>query len=232
MTNRCLLIILVLFLNSCGIGVIGIQIENKIFRNDKPINHKNDFLFEHMNFGFVTNVYNTGKKENMRVNKNFNDINIYMYTYKNSKFKIISFGLLPLVPAPPIIPTFFFPAMGYKEFCGGENYKIELIFESEFNILDNIEIDLNSIYLLKDNKKIYTNDYTNELKTHENAITKKIDSYKKIFIINFPITCKETNNSLIFVNNIKIDNRNVNLPVGKIMYNSSWGFMMGYFINN
>ena len=45
--------------------------------------------------------------------------------------------------------------MGYKEFCDSESYKTELIFESEFNVLDNIVIDLNSIYLLKDNKKIY-----------------------------------------------------------------------------
>ena len=45
--------------------------------------------------------------------------------------------------------------MEHKEFCDSENYKTELIFESEFNVLDNIVIDLKNIYLLKDNKKIY-----------------------------------------------------------------------------
>ena len=44
-----------------------------------------------------------------------------------------------------IIPTFFFPAMGHKEFCGGESYKVELVFESKNNDLDNIEIDLRNI---------------------------------------------------------------------------------------
>ena len=234
MKNKYFLIIILFFTEACGIGFFGIGTENNIYKNSADIKFKKNTC---MPLGFLSFGCTQYLKEKNEENKNYvrekiDEIYISLYTLSSSKIKIISFGLLPLIPAPPIIPTFFFPAMGHEEFCGGESYKIKLIFESEFNILDNIVIDLKSIYLLKDNKKIYANDYTNELKTHKNAITKKIDSYKKIFIINFPITCKETNNSLIFVNNIKIDNRNVNLPVGKIMYNSSWGFMMGYFINN
>lgn len=233
MINKYFLnLIFLFFLNSCGIGFFGIQTENRIFRNDKPIQYKGEVYFENMSFGYATNVYNYGEKENLYVDKSFNNIKISVNTYENSKVKFLSFGILPLIPAPPIIPTFFFPAMGHKEFCGGDSYKVELVFESKDNSLDNIEIDLKDIYLSKDDKKIYANNYTNELKTYESSTTKKIYLYKKIFIIDFPITCKETNNSLIFVENIKINNQNFNLPTGKIIYKSGWGFVMGYFVNN
>lgn len=233
MKNKYVFIILVLFLlNSCGIGLFGIGTENRIFRNDKPIQHKSNVLFENLTFGYETNVYEYKEKENVYVNENFNNIKISVNTYENSKLRVLSFGILPLIPAPPIIPTFFFPAMGHKEFCGGESYKVELVFESKNNDLDNIEIDLRNIYLLKNDKKIYASNYTNELKTYQNAVTKKTNLYKKIFIIDFPITCKETNNGLIFVENVKINNEIVSLPIGKIIYKSGWVFIMGYFVNN
>lgn len=233
MKSKYVFVIIILFLlNSCGIGFFGIQSENRIFRNDKPIQYKSEIYFENMSFGYATNVYNYGEKENLYVDKSFNNIKISVNTYENSKVKFLSFGILPLIPAPPIIPTFFFPAMGHKEFCGGDSYKVWLVFESKNNDLDNIEIDLSSIYLLKDDKKIYASNYTNELKTYKNATNKKIYLYKKIFTIDFPITCKETNDGLIFVENVKINNEIVSLPVGKIIYKSGWFFMMGYFVNN
>ena len=228
MENKLLILILCFILSSCGIGFLGVGTENTIYKNSADIKFKKNTC---MSLGFLTFGCTQYLEEKSNENKNYikekiDKVDISLQTLNNSKVKIISLGLLPLIPAPPIIPTFFFPAMGYKEFCGGENYKIKLVFENKFNTLNNIEIDLNSIYLLKDNKKIYANGFENISDVDHNNFS------KKTYIINFPITCKETKNSLIFVNNIKIDNQNISLPAGKIVYQSGWMFMMGYFINN
>ena len=158
MKNKYVFIIMVLFLlNSCGIGFFGIGTGNSIYKNDADIKFKKNTCMSidggFMSFGCSQYLLKEKKMEEISVKEKIDKIDISLQTLNNGKVKVLSFGILPLIPAPPIIPTFFFPAMGHKEFCGGESYKVELVFESKNNDLDNIEIDLRNIYLLKNDKK-------------------------------------------------------------------------------
>ena len=229
MRKILLFTILILILNSCGISGLGIKTDTFVTENNINIDLKKNKC----NFGslFFSCEKNNSFK-NILIKKD--EYSILLTVYSPFKFKDISFGILPLIPPPPIIPTFFFPADNYKNFCGGKNLRIVLTFFSDIDILDNhnINIDLNSIYLLKDNKKIYANEYYIDNNYYKNNNIHLNNKYKTVYIMNFPVTCKESDNSLVFIRNIKINDKNIDIPVGKILYDSSWSFGIGYMTNN
>ena len=212
-------------LNSCGIGGISTITTVSIFEDGSKVEipHRCGFPNSFMSFECGREYGN----RDIFLQKQIGDVKVSLTVFNNSKEKLISFGILPLIPAPPIIPLFFIPATGGKEFCGGKNLKLVLRLSSYYDI-SNTDIDLNSIYLLKDNKKIYASNYY----ISDSYIDDKNNYYRYNYTIDFPISCKKSNNSLIFIENVKINNKQINIPISKIVYDSSIFFAMGYLVNN
>lgn len=228
-------IFLLLFLNSCSFSIFAVGTNNSIFKNDEPVKIKKFCKFElPFDIYYGSKYYNVNKVDDIKYYKvSIDDFNIYLETYNNSKIKILSFGILPILPSLPLIPSFFFPAIGNKDFCGGNNFKVVLTFSDNKKIIktEEINIDLKNIYLLfKDGKKIYPiNYYVDNSYKNQNPIE---DKNKLNYIIEFPISCKNSDNSLIFIENVVKNGEKIHIPSGKIMYNSALMFVSAYFKND